>query len=114
MTPLRGEVWLVDLNPTIGDEIQKRRPAIVMSRDAIGLLALRVIVPITAWQDRFYVSNWQVRLDPSPTNGLSKPSAADTFQVRSVSVRRFVQRLGTLGDAEVARVVAGIKAVVDL
>lgn len=41
MTPIRGEVWLVNLDPTIGVEIRKVRPAVVVSRDAIGVLALR-------------------------------------------------------------------------
>ena len=114
MTPLRGEVWLVDFNPTVGNEIRKKRPAVVMSRDALGILDLRVVIPLTGWQPKFANWLWQVRLDPSPANGLVKLSSADTFQVRSVSVRRFVQRLGTLSDAEVARVAAGIKAVFDL
>jgi mRNA interferase MazF len=51
MTISKGEVWLVNLDPTIGDEIQKLRPAIVVNRDALGVLALRVIVPITGWQN---------------------------------------------------------------
>ncbi len=42
MTPLRGEVWLVNLDPTVGDEIRKMRPAIVANRDALGVLGLRV------------------------------------------------------------------------
>jgi len=55
MNPLAGEVWLVNLDPTIGDEIKKVRPVVVVSRDTIGVLALRVVVPVTAWQDRFRV-----------------------------------------------------------
>ena len=117
MTISRGDVWLVNLDPTVGDEIRKVRPAAVVSRDAVGILALRVIVPITAWQDRFQVSDWLVRLDPDPTNGLDKPSAADTLdtlQVRSLSTRRFVRQLGRLSDADLQRVAAGLKVVLDL
>jgi hypothetical protein len=50
-----------ELDPTIGDEIKKIRPAVVVSRDAIGVLALRVVVPVTAWQDRFTDWDWLVR-----------------------------------------------------
>jgi mRNA interferase MazF len=109
--PLRGEVWLVSLDPTIGDEIRKVRPAVVMSRDALGILALRVAVPITAWQDRFKGCDWLVRIEPDPQNGLDKPSAADTFQVRSVSARRFIRRMGRLSDGDVVRLTEGLKVV---
>jgi hypothetical protein len=51
MNPSTGEVWLVNLDPTIGDEIKKVRPVVVVSRDAIGVLALRVVVPVSAWHD---------------------------------------------------------------
>jgi mRNA interferase MazF len=85
----RGEVWLINLDPTVGSEIKKMRPAVIVNDDAIGVLPLRVIVPLTAWQERYAeryaVAPWMVRLDPDPDNGLDKPSAADALQVRSVS-----------------------------
>src|SRR5262249_42024588 len=111
MTMSRGEVWLVNLDPTVGDEIRKVRPAVIVSQDAIGVLALRVIVPITAWQDRFEGSDWLVRLDPDAGHGLEKPSAADTFQVRSIATRRFVRCLGQVGGGDMDRIVTGLKAV---
>ncbi len=114
MTISRGEVWLVNLDPSIGDEVRKTRPAIVFSRDALGVLALRVVVPVTAWQDRFGECDWLVRIDPDASNHLDKPSAADTFQVRSISTRRFVRRLGRLSDADVHRIAEGITSVFDL
>jgi mRNA interferase MazF len=92
----RSEVWLINLDPTVGAEIRKTRPAVVVSIDAVGLLPLRVVVPLTEWKERYGLAPWMVRLDPDRDNGLEKPSAADTFQVRSLSVERFVRRLGTL------------------
>ncbi len=50
---LRGEVWLTNLDPTIGPEIRKRRPSIIVSSDAVGVLPLRVIVPLTDWKERY-------------------------------------------------------------
>ncbi len=94
----RGEVWLINLDPTIGAEIKKTRPAVIVSDDAIGILPLKVIVPITDWKDRYAIAPWMVRLEPGADNGLDKPSAADAFQVRSVSQDRFVRRLGLLSD----------------
>jgi mRNA interferase MazF len=81
----KGEIWLINLDPTVGAEIRKTRPAVIASDDAIGILPLKVIVPITDWKDRYAVAPWMVRLEPDATNGLEKSSAADAFQVRSVS-----------------------------
>jgi mRNA interferase MazF len=114
MSISQGEVWLVNLDPTIGDEIRKMRPAVVVSRDALGVLALRVVVPVSGWQDRFQGCDWLVRLDPDASNNLDKPSTADTFQVRSLSTRRFVRRLGQLNDADLERIKEGLKVVFEL
>jgi mRNA interferase MazF len=95
----RGEVWRINLDPTVGAEIQKTRPAVIVNDDAVGILPLKVIVPITKWKDRYAVAPWMVRLDPDAENGLNKPSAADAFQVRSLSQVRFVQRTGKLSEA---------------
>jgi mRNA-degrading endonuclease toxin of MazEF toxin-antitoxin module len=46
----RGEVWLVNLDPTVGTEISKKRPCIIVNDDAIGILPLKVIVPLTDWK----------------------------------------------------------------
>ncbi|MFQ5436296.1 MAG: type II toxin-antitoxin system PemK/MazF family toxin [Anaerolineae bacterium] len=94
----RSDVWLINLDPTIGSEIRKTRPAIIVSDDQVGILPLRVIVPLTDWKDRYQIAVWMVKLSPTTANGLSKTSAADAFQVRSVSQRRFVRKLGRVDD----------------
>ena len=114
MSMSQGEVWLVNLDPTIGDEIRKMRPAVIVNRDALGNLALRVVVPITTWQDRFKDCDWLIRLNPDAANNLDKTSAADTFQVRSISIRRFVRRLGRLSDADLKRIQQGLDTVFEL
>ena len=110
----RGEVWLINLDPTVGSEIKKTRPAVIVNDDAIGLLPLRVIVPMTAWQERYAVAPWMVRLDPDPENGLDKSSAADAFQVRSVSQIRFVRRLGNLSVQALQDVTRALATVLSL
>ncbi|MGB9777303.1 MAG: type II toxin-antitoxin system PemK/MazF family toxin [Anaerolineae bacterium] len=105
----RGEIWLINLDPTVGAEIRKTRPAVIVKDDAMGVLPLRVIVPMTEWKERYAVAPWMVRLDPDAENGLTKTSVADTFQVRSVSQERFVRRMGKLSDEamrEIARALA--------
>ena len=55
-TLLRGEIWLINLDPAIGAEIQKMRPAIVVNKVAMGVLPLRIIVPLTEWKDRYSIA----------------------------------------------------------
>jgi len=104
----RGEIWLVNLDPTIGSEIQKTRPALIVSSDLVGILPLKVIVPLTDWKDRYSNATWMVRVDPDSQNGLSKPSAADGLQIRSVSVERLVKRVGMLSTLQVAQIVQAV------
>ena len=110
----RGEVWLINLDPTIGAEIKKTRPAVIVNNDGVGMLPLKIIVPITEWRDRYAVAPWMVRLEPDPENGLDKPSAADAFQIRSISQARFVRQLSTLSGAamqETTRALAVVLAI---
>jgi PemK-like, MazF-like toxin of type II toxin-antitoxin system len=53
----RSEIWLVRLDPTVGTEISKTRPAVIVNDNAIGVLPLKVIVPITDWKECFVVRN---------------------------------------------------------
>ena len=48
--PRRGEIWLVNFAPTVGAEIKKVRPAIVISSDSVGKLPIKLIAPITDWK----------------------------------------------------------------
>jgi mRNA interferase MazF len=104
----RGEIWLVNLDPTIGSEIKKTRPAVIISSDLVGILPLKIIVPFTDWKDRYETAVWMVRIDPERNNGLSKPSASDALQVRSVSQQRLIKRLGALTPFQVAQIVQAI------
>jgi len=94
MTILQGEIWQVDLNPTIEDEINKKRVCLVISSNNIGILKLRTVVPLTSWQDKFKDVNWMIKIQKDSKNGLIKTSCADTFQIRSLSMNRFYKKVG--------------------
>lgn len=96
----QGEIWLLNLNPTVGAEIQKTRPAVIVNDDELGILPLRVIVPFTDWKDRYIKAVWQVKIQTDNINNLTKTSSADCFQVRSVAKERFVRKIGTVSDAK--------------
>jgi len=110
----RGEVWLVNLDPTVGAEIKKTRPAIIVSDDAIGILPLRVVVPVTEWKRRYAVAPWMVRLDPGEESGLDKTSAADAFQVRSVAQERLVRQLGAISDVGMQEIAEALAVVLHI
>jgi len=95
----QGEVWLINLDPTVGAEIKKTRPAIIVNDNAMGKLPLKIIVPITDWKDKYQIALWMTKLEPNDENGLTKISAADSFQVRSVSQERFVKQIGTVPES---------------
>jgi len=73
---------------------------------------LRVIVPLTDWKERYAIAPWMVRIDPDPTNGLSKPSAADAFQICSVSQERFTSRMGRISEAILQDILKAIQVVI--
>lgn len=109
-----GEIWLINLDPTLGAEIQKTRPAIIVSHNDIGILPLKVIVPITDWKAHYAHVPWMIKLNPDEKNAFQKASAADTFQVRSVAQERFVKQLGIVDDLTMQRIKRGLKCVLDI
>ena len=104
----RGEVWKVNLDPTLGAEIKKSRPCVIVSNDNMGRLPLKIIVPLTDWRDSFSEAPWHIRVNPSSENGLTKTSSADTYQVRSIADQRLVKRLGSLAPPLMEQIEGGL------
>ena len=113
MTIKRGDVWLVNLDPTIGAEIRKTRPVVVVSSDAIGVLPIRLVAPLTEWKSRFETNIWHIRVDPDNENGLTKTSAVDALQLRGVDTRRFVRKMGRVSPMIMEAIVTAIAAVIE-
>ena len=108
VTPRRGDIWTVNFDPTIGAEIGKARPAVVIGVESIGRLPLQLVVPITDWKSIYANYPWFVELTPTASNGLLKPSGADAFQVKSISETRFVRRLGRVSEDQVLEIAEAI------
>ncbi len=107
-TPSRGEIWWIRFDPSEGAEIGKVRPAVVVNVPSVGRLPLRIVVPITDWQPKWATVPWLVYLRKNNRNGLKKDSAADCFQVKSISLNRFKSLIGRLNAEEVEQVSAGV------
>jgi mRNA interferase MazF len=111
--PKRGEIWLVNFDPTIGAEIKKTRPAVVLSSDAVGRLPIKLVAPITDWKDHYTPNIWHVRIDPDPGNGLSKISAVDALQLRGMDRKRFIRKLGQIPQNILEEIVLAVAAVIE-
>jgi len=93
--PRRGEVYLVAFDPTLGAEIKKTRPALVLQNDIANRhSSITVVAAITSqFEGRLYPT--QVLIS-KPEGGLRTDSVVLLNQIRSVDKRRLVRRLGTL------------------
>lgn len=91
---VRGEVWLVNLDPTRGREQAGTRPALVISENLFnqGYADLVIVVPITS-QNKGIRSHVRINKDEG---GLSLDSFAKCEDIRSVSKQRLIKRLGSL------------------
>lgn len=108
-SPQRGEIWLVQFAPAQGRELTNPHPAIILSRDDVGVLPLRVVAPITTFQERFAKVPWMITIDATKTNGLRHKSTIDCFQPRSFDVSRFREKWGNVTPEQIeliARTVA--------
>ncbi len=92
--PKQGDIYLVSLDPTIGTEISKTRPGVVVSNDYANKGSKRVsIVPITS-SNIEKVFPFEVLLNVTPETGLKFDSKATCDQVRSIDKRRLIKNIG--------------------
>lgn len=113
--PRRGEIYLVALDPTVGREIRKTRPALVLQNDTSNeYLGTTIVAPITS-AVRLPLSPVQALIMEGKLSGLSVTSMALLDQIRTVDKRRLVRRLGridgpTMGNVdEAAKICLGLR-----
>ncbi len=99
----QGEVWWINFDPSVGGEIQKKRPAIIVSNDASNKYLNRVqVVPLTSSADRLYPSEASVTVK-------RKKRKAMADQLTTVSKMRLLNRLGRSSNADLKGVERAIK-----
>jgi mRNA interferase MazF len=105
---VRGEVWWVDFDPSLGGEIQKTRPAVIVSNDASNRNLNRVqVVPPTSSVERVYPCEALIEL-----NGEHRKAMAD--QIATVSKTRLKSKLGVLSLNDIRSVVRAIRVQLDI
>lgn len=104
----RGEVYYADLNPTVGAEINKRRPVLIVSNDANNRAASTVtVLPITSNVAKVYPFEVALSRDES---GLPKDSKIQAQQIRTIAKQRITGRaVGRLNDAKMRAVEAALR-----
>jgi mRNA interferase MazF len=107
--PKRGEIYLTALDPALGREIQKTRPALVIQNDVSNRLSdICIVAPITSTV-RFPLNPVHVLLAADENTGLSVTSVALLNQVRAVGRLRFIKRLGAIDQQTLERVDEAIR-----
>ncbi|MEI7783537.1 MAG: type II toxin-antitoxin system PemK/MazF family toxin [Betaproteobacteria bacterium] len=99
----RGEVWWVELDPSVGSEVHKTRPAVIVSNDSANRnLARVVVVPLTSNTQRLYPGEAMVMVD-------GQPSKAMADQIMAADKLRMKSQLGAIGKADMQAVEDAIR-----
>ena len=107
--PHRGEIYLVEFDPSRGHEIQKTRPAVIIQNDIGNRYSSVTIVAAVTSKISPTPYPVEVGVAPSKGNGLTLPSAINLGQIRSVDRQRLTKRLGALDAATMRKVDEALK-----
>ena len=104
----RSEVWWINFNPSVGGEIQKQRPAVIVSNDAANQFLNRVqVVPLTSSVSKLYPSETYVTF-------LGKKAKAMADQLTTVSKKRLINLAGSISSTEMEGIGKAVNIQLDL
>ncbi len=112
ITPKRGEIWTVNFDPTVGSEIRKTRPAIILQNDTANRHSPVTIVAAISAQSDGPIYPTEVSI--APMKGIEKPSVILLNQIRTVDKQRMVKKVGAIKPDIMRKVDRAIKISLDL
>jgi len=108
LIPRRGEVWWVALDPTLGSEISKTRPCVVLSRDAVNAHRRTVVViPLSSSPS----ASPPIRI---AVNCSGRPAVAVVDQIRAIAKERLKSRMAVLAGHEIDAIAEALRRILDL
>ena len=108
LTPKRGEVFLVNFDPTIGSEIRKTRPALILQNNVANEYSpITIVAAITSkFDDKLYPTEVEIS---AGDGGLKQDSVVLLNQIRSIDCRRLTKKLGKIEDSTLKKVDLSVK-----
>ena len=112
--PKRGEIWLVNFDPTLGSEINKTRPALIIQNNVANAYSpVTIVAAITSFHTGDKVYPTEVFLK-SEIGGLQNDSLVLLNQIRTIDKIRLVKKLGTLSTSHMTQVSSALEISLDL
>ncbi|EAH8152663.1 type II toxin-antitoxin system PemK/MazF family toxin [Campylobacter lari] len=109
-----GEIWIADFEPQVGEEVTKKRPALILSNNLFNLnQKLVFVVPLTTWQDKFHNGVWYLKINKDALNGLDVDSAINCSQLKSFSKERLIKKIGDVNEEILKEVRSIIDEILD-
>ncbi len=111
---VRGELYVANLDPTTGSEQRGTRPILIVSREALHANApIVIVVPVTGREHKkqLYPTHIELR---AGEGGLSKDSVILCEQVRAISKKRLIKRVGRISAGKMQAVEMGLRIAMDL
>lgn len=103
---IQGDIYLANLNPTLGNEQAGVRPVVIISGNTMNKnFNVIIVCPLSS-----KVKNFEscVVISPTPENGLTTTSEAITFQIRTLSNQRLTQKLGKITGSQLKAILVGL------
>ncbi len=109
-----GDIYWVNLEPTIGDEIKKKRPVVILNPGHHRHLRLAIVLPITHWRPEWKDHAFFVPVEPSENNGLRRSPQWIVFRSGRSAMNGFLERIGATSDAEIDQMKRAIALILDI
>ncbi|MDO8582596.1 MAG: type II toxin-antitoxin system PemK/MazF family toxin [bacterium] len=112
VTPKRGEIWLVNFDPTVGSEIRKTRPALILQNDTANRHSpVTIVAAISAQSDEL---TYPTEVLITQMQGIEKPSIILLNQIRTIDKQRMIKKVGIIKPDILRKVDRALKISLDL
>lgn len=108
------DIWLVNLEPVKSNDIKEVKPCVLFSDEKREDYSLKVIAPLTDFQEEFEIKPWVVKIVPDDNNNLVNVTAIDLFQIRVVEKEHFIKKTGSISDDDFFRVLEALSHAFEL